>query len=85
MSESENVKVKQSVHNISYLNKNTVFTIRKKQTIHNIMYSWVKSPSRVEQTFLKIRTFCFKIKFLVNFTRCYAVTKELLMYESLFT
>ena len=43
MSESENVKVKQSVHNISYLNKNTVFSIRKKQTIDNIIYYWVKS------------------------------------------
>ena len=44
MSESENVKFKQSVHNISYFNKDTVFNIRKKETIHNIMYSWVKSP-----------------------------------------
>ena len=30
MSESDNVKVKQSVQNISYFNKYTVFTIRKK-------------------------------------------------------
>ena len=38
MSESENVKVKQLVQNISYFNKDTVFTMRKKQTIDNIMY-----------------------------------------------
>ena len=43
MSESKNVKVKHSVHNISYFNKDTVFTIRKKQTIDNIMFYWVKS------------------------------------------
>ena len=35
---------KQSVQNISYFNKDTVFTIRKKQTIDNITYYWVKSP-----------------------------------------
>ena len=44
MPKSENVKFKQSMHNISYFHKETVFTIRKKQTIHNIMYSWVKTP-----------------------------------------
>ena len=35
---------KQSVQNISYFNKDTVFTIRKKQTIGDIRYYWVKSP-----------------------------------------
>ena len=44
MSDSDNVKVKQLVHNISYFNKDTVFTIRKKQTVDNIMYYCVKSP-----------------------------------------
>ena len=32
---------KQLVQNISYFNKDTVFTIRKKQTIDDIMYYWV--------------------------------------------
>ena len=44
MSDSDNVKAKQLVHNISYFNKDTVFTIRKKQTVDNIMYYCVKSP-----------------------------------------
>ena len=37
MSESEIVKVKQSVQNISYFNKDTIFTIREKQIIDNII------------------------------------------------
>ena len=44
MSESDNVRVKQSVQKISYINRDTVFTVRKKQTIHNIKYYWAKSP-----------------------------------------
>ena len=36
---------KQSVQNISYFNKDTVFTIRKKQIIDNVMYYWVNRPS----------------------------------------
>ena len=35
---------KQLVQNISYFNKDTVFTTKKKETIDNIMYYWVKSP-----------------------------------------
>ena len=35
---------KQLVQNISYFNKDTVFTSKKKETIDNIMYYWVKSP-----------------------------------------
>ena len=35
---------KQSVQNISFFNKDTVFTIRKKQLIDKIMYYWLKSP-----------------------------------------
>ena len=34
---------KQSVQNISYFNKETVFTIHKKQMIDNIMYYWIKT------------------------------------------
>ena len=43
MSESENVKVKQSFQKLSCFNKDTVFNITKKQTIDNIIYYWVKS------------------------------------------
>ena len=35
---------KQLVQNVSYFNKDTVFTTKKKETIDNIMYYWVKSP-----------------------------------------
>ena len=34
---------KQSVQNISYFNKETVYIIRKKQKIDEITYYWVKS------------------------------------------
>ena len=33
MSESDNVKVKQLVQNMSYFNKDTVFTLRKKKLL----------------------------------------------------
>ena len=35
---------KQSVQNISFFNKDTAYTIRKKQIIDGIRYYWVKSP-----------------------------------------
>lgn len=35
---------KQSVQTISYFNKDTAYTIRKKQVIDGIRYYWVKSP-----------------------------------------
>ena len=65
MSESDNVKVKQSVQNISYFNKDTVFTIRKKQTIDNIMYYWVKSPlAELNKCFSSTELFALKSNFL---------------------
>ena len=39
---------KQSVENVSYFNKETVFTVRKKKTIDNIKYYWVKSHDWVK-------------------------------------
>ena len=57
----DNVKVKQSVLNISYFNKHTVFTIRKKQTIDNIMYHWVKSPlAQLNKRFSRSERFALK-------------------------
>ena len=65
MSESENVKFKESVHNISYFHKETVFTIRKKQTIHNIMYPWVKSSlAELNKRFSRSELFAFKSNIL---------------------
>ena len=65
MSESDNVKVKQSVQNISYFNKDTVFTIRKKQTIDNIIYYWVKSLlAEWNKRFSRSELFALKSNFL---------------------
>ena len=65
MSVSNNVKVKQLVHNISYFNKDTLFTIRKKQTIHNIMYYRVKSPlAELNKHFSRSEVFALKSNFL---------------------
>ena len=59
---------KLSVQNISYFNKDVVFTIRKKQVVDNIQYYWIKSPmTNLPQQIFKDRTICFKIKFFVNF------------------
>ena len=56
---------KQSVQNISYFNKDTVFTIRKKQTIDNIMYYWVKSPlAELNKRFSRSELFALKSNFL---------------------
>ena len=65
MSESENVKVKQLVQNISYFNKDTVFTTRKKQTIDNIMYYCIKSPlGEFNKHFSRSEHFVLKPNFL---------------------
>ena len=56
---------KQSVQNISYFNKYTVFTIRKKQNIDNIMYYWVKSPiAELSKRFPRSELFALKSNFL---------------------
>ena len=56
---------KQSVQNISYFNKDTVFPIRKKQIIDNIKYYWVKSPLReLNKRFQRSELFALKSNFL---------------------
>ena len=56
---------KQSVQNISYFNKYTVFTIRKKQTIHNMTYYWVKSPfAELSKQFSRSELFALKSNFM---------------------
>ena len=65
MSEAENVKVKQSLQNISYFNKDTVFTIRQKQTIDDIMYFCVKNPlAELNKRFSRSDLFALKSNFL---------------------
>ena len=56
---------KQSVQNISYFNKDTVFTIRKKQTIEGIRYYWLKSPIvNLSKCFSRSELFALKSNFL---------------------
>ena len=55
---------KQSVQNISYFNKETVYTIRKKQLIDEIRYYWVRSPiNDLPKRFLRTKTFALKSNF----------------------
>ena len=56
---------KQSVQNIGYFNKETVFTVRKKKTINNIKYFWVKSLFReISKCFSRSELFALKSNFL---------------------
>ena len=56
---------KQLVQNISYFNKDTVFTIRKIQTIDDIMYYWVKSPlAELSKRFQRSELFALKSNFM---------------------
>ena len=56
---------KQSVQNISYFNKDTIFTIRKKQIIDNIRYYWLKSSlAELNKRFQRSELFALKSNFL---------------------
>ena len=56
---------KQSVQNIRYFNKDTVFTIRKKQTIGDIRNYWVKSPfGNITKHFSRSESFTLKSNIL---------------------
>ena len=56
---------KQSVQNISYFNKEIVYTIRKKQMIDGIRYYWVRSPiNDLPKGFLRTELFAIKSNFL---------------------
>ena len=55
----------QSVQNISYFNKEIVYTIRKKQMIDGISYYWVRSPiNDLPMRFLRTELFAIKSNFL---------------------
>ena len=56
---------KQSVQNISYFNKDVVFTIRKKQVVDNIRYYWIKSPmTNLPNRFSRTELFALRSNFL---------------------
>ena len=57
---------KQSVQNISYFNKDVIYTIRKKHIIDNIRYYWVKSPwKNVSKRFQRTELFALKSNVLL--------------------
>ena len=58
---------KQSVQNVSYFNRDTVFVIRKKKTIGGIKYKWVrdtKSNKNITKRFLRSEIFALKSNFM---------------------
>ena len=56
---------KQSVQNISYFNRETVFTIHKKQIIDNIMYYWIKTLlTKLSKRFSRSELFALKNNFI---------------------
>ena len=56
---------KQSVQNISYFNKETVFAIHKKQMIDNILYYWVQtSLAKLSKRFSRSELFALKSNFI---------------------
>ena len=71
---------KQSVQNISYFNKETVYTIRKKQLIDGIRYYWVRSPiNDLPKRFLRTEIFALKSNFnlkKVNIKKKKSISKK---------
>ena len=56
---------KQSVQNISYFNKETIFTIHKKKVIDNIMYYSIKtSLAKLSKRFSRSELFALKGNFM---------------------
>ena len=56
---------KQSVQNISYFNKETIFTIHKKKVIDNIMYYWIKTLlTKLSKRFSRSELFALKHNFM---------------------
>ena len=55
---------KQSVQNISYFNKDVIYSIRKKHIIDNIRYYWLKSPLKnLPKRFQRTELFALKSNF----------------------
>ena len=58
---------KQSVQNVSYFNKDTVFIIRKKKNIGGITFYWVretKNNKNMTKRFLRSEIFALKSYFM---------------------
>ena len=69
---------KQSVQNISYFNKETVYTIRKKQLIDGIRYYWVRSPiNDLPKRFLRAELFWLKSNFIYKKKKKMKIKKKI--------
>ena len=56
---------KETVQNISYFNKDTIYTVRKRKTVDNIDYYWIKSPlTDLKKRFLRSELFPLKENFV---------------------
>ena len=58
---------KQTVQNVNYFNKDTVFVIRKKKNIGGITYYWVrdtKNNKNMTKRFLRSEIFALKSNFI---------------------
>ena len=56
---------KQSMQNINYFNKETIFTIHKKKVIDNIMYYWIKTLlTKLSKRFSRSELFALKHNFM---------------------
>ena len=56
---------KETVQNISYFNKKTFYTLRKRKTVHNIDYYWIKSLlADLKKRFLRSELFALKENFV---------------------
>ena len=56
---------KETVQNISYFNKETVYVVRERKKIDDINYYWIKSPlANVKKRFVRSELFALKDNFI---------------------
>ena len=56
---------KETVQNISYFNKETVYVVRERKKIDDINYYWIKSPlTNVKKRFVRSELFALKDNFI---------------------
>ena len=56
---------KETVQNISYFNKETIYVVRERKKIDDINYYWIKSPlTNVKKRFLRSELFALKDNFI---------------------
>ena len=70
---------KQLVQNISYFNKNTIFTVRKKQSTNETTYYWLKNTKNnknVKERLSRTELFALKVNFLKIITLKALVVKD---------